>query len=120
MALAAVAAALTLGAIPAEGARMLRVGPGGKAHVRHDRLLPPARATTLPRIGRAHAAGSAGVTARLSAISPLTATDRSEFDAAMRSARTVRDGMPAGTARDELSGVIANASALDASGQLTS
>jgi len=59
-------------------------------------------------------------TASVAVASPLTATERAEFDAALKSARTVRDGMPAGVARDELSGVIANAATLDASGQLTS
>ena len=110
--------ALLAGAASAQAARVLKIGPDGRAHARHDALLPPARETALPRLR----SGSRTLTATAAAAvaSPLTSTERAEFDAAMKSARTVRDGMPAGGPRDELGGVIANAAALDASGQLTS
>lgn len=42
-----------------------------------------------------------------------------EYEAALADARRTRDVLPAGPGRDELAGVIANAEALEASGQLT-
>ena len=119
-AVAGMAIGLVAGTTGAHAARVLKVDADGQAHVRHDRLLPPARATALPRTGGARVATAAGLTVQAAATSPLTTAERTEYDAALNSARTVRDGMPLGAARDELSGVIANAAALDASGQLTS
>jgi hypothetical protein len=49
-----------------------------------------------------------------------TPAQSAEYDAALAYARATRDALPPGPARDELSGVIANAEALAASGQLTS
>ena len=43
-----------------------------------------------------------------------------EYEAALADARRTRDALPAGPARVELAGAIANAEALSASGELTS
>ena len=60
--------ALLAGAASAEAARVLKVGPDGKAHARHDALLPPARETALPRRdGVSHAQGDRGGGPRLAA-----------------------------------------------------
>ena len=119
MTVAAIAAAATLlGAGTAHAGQALKVGEDGRAHPVRDRLLPPKAATALPAHGPTRLL-RLSPTARAAA-GTLTAAERTEFDTALRSARTTRDAMAPGTPRDELSAVIANAEALDRSGQLTS
>ena len=88
----------------------------GRAQVTHDALLPAASKTRLPAVPQRTRLLAPRVVARAAA---LPSTQQSEVDAALADARAVRDGLPAGPARDELGGVIANAEALSASGQLT-
>jgi len=119
MTVAAIAAtAMLLGAGTAHAGQALKVREDGRGHLVRDRLLPPKAATALPAHGPTRLL-RLSPTARAAA-GTLTAAERTEFDTALRSARTTRDAMAPGTPRDELSAVIANAEALDRSGQLTS
>jgi D-glucuronyl C5-epimerase C-terminus len=100
----------------AQAGTVLRVDQG-KARVAHDPLLPPASKTRLPAVSQRTRLLAPRVVARAAA---LPSAQQLEVDAALAEARSARDALPAGPARDELAGVVANVEALSASGQLTS
>ena len=113
MGLASVLAAIAMGAGTAQASTVLRVGHGGRITAVRDPLLPPAAATRLPQSGRART-----VLALPSATAPVVAVP-SDVEVALADARAARDALPSGPARTELTGVIANAEALIARGELT-
>ena len=88
----------------------------GKARMVRDRLLPPPSKTALPPVPDRTRLLAPAVRARAAS---LPYWQRREYDTALADARRRRDALPPGPARDELAGVVANAEALDASGQLT-
>jgi D-glucuronyl C5-epimerase C-terminus len=100
----------------AHAGQVLKVDDGEARMVR-DRLLPPAKRTALPAVPKRTPLLAPAIRARATSLSPAQSA---EYDAALADARATRDALPPGPARDELSGVIANAEALAASGQLTS
>jgi hypothetical protein len=113
---AGIAAALLACAGTAHGATVLKVDDG-HARVVNDRLVRAGARTRLPMVPRGTRTVANAVRARAASLPPGQQRD---VDAALAAARRVRDSLPAGPARSELSGVIANAEALIASGQLTS
>ena len=88
----------------------------GKARKARDKLLPPASKTALPPVPRRTRLLAPPVRAR---IASLPYAQRREFETALADARRTRDALASGPARTQLAGAIANAEALDASGQLT-
>ncbi len=108
-------AAVLLCAGTAQAGQVLRVDDG-RAKLVRDRLLPPAARTALPPAPQRTRLLAPAVSARAAS---LPAAQSAEYEAALADAKRTRDALPAGPARDELSGVIANAEALSASGQLT-
>jgi hypothetical protein len=112
---ACVAAATLACAGTAQAGQVLKVDDGEARMVR-DRLLPPAKRTALPEVPRHTRLLAPAVRARAASLPPAQSA---EYEAALADARATRDALPAGPARDELSGVIANIEALSASGQLT-
>ena len=111
--IAGVLAAMVLGTGTAQAGTVLRVDDGRAAAVR-DPLLPPASETRLPETARPRTLIGPPPPA-----TPLAEPAPSAVDGALTAARAARDALPAGPSRDELAGVIANAEALIASGQLT-
>ena len=115
MAAGLVAAATLAAATPAHAGQVLRVEDDGGARLVRDRALPPRAQTALPTHERTRVVGLRP----LARAATLPAAQQGEVDAALAEARQTRDGLPAGPARAELAGVIANVEALQASGQLT-
>ena len=97
------------------GGQVLKVDDGVARMVR-DPLLPRASATALPPVPPARDRRSGAPRPRRGAAGGPAQGVRAALDDAKRT----RDALPSGAARNELTGVIANAQALEASGQLTS
>ena len=115
--IAAVAlAALLAFAATAHAGKVMSVD-GATARMVRDPLLPRASKTALPPVPRGTRIVTPAIRARAAS---LPTAERKECEAALADAKRTRDALPAGAARAELSAVIANAQALDASGQLMS
>ena len=112
---AGVVAAMFACAGTAQAATVLAVDHGRARAVKAP-LVRAGERTRLPAVPRGTRTVANAVLARAAALPPGQQRD---VDAALAEARRVRDALPAGAARSELAGVIANVEALVASGQLT-
>jgi D-glucuronyl C5-epimerase C-terminus len=114
-----VAAGVLAGALccaaTAQAGTVLKVDDG-RARIVQDRLVPSASQMRLPAVPQRTRLLPPPRPGRVAAL----VAQPVELAAALDEARSARDALTAGPARDELSGVIANADALWASGQLTS